>query len=119
MNEMRRDETENLISSEKVEGTAVYAADGDKIGTIRHFMVGKRNGQVEYAVMSCGGFLGMGEEYRPVPWDALTYDTDQGGYVIGTDKDRLADAPSYDRGQEPAFDRDYGTAVHSYYGTTY
>ena len=119
MDEMRRDETNSLIASDKVEGTAVYASDGDKIGTIRHFMVGKRDGQVEYAVMSCGGFLGMGEEYRPVPWDALTYDTDQGGYVVNVGKDKISGSPAYDRGNEPTFDQDYGTTVRSYYGTTY
>lgn len=118
MDQMRRDETETLISSEKVDGTAVFASDGDKVGTIKHFMVGKRNGQVEYAVMSCGGFLGMGGEFRPVPWDALNYDTELGGYVLNTSKDRIAAGPSYDQDSEPSYDGEYGEQVRSYFGTT-
>ena len=58
-------------------------------------MVDKRSGQVAYAVMSFGGFLGIGESYHPLPWKALTYDTSMGGYVVDLDKDRLQGAPSY------------------------
>jgi hypothetical protein len=115
----QRDETTNLISSEKVDGTPVYSQDRDKIGQVHHFMVGKRNGQVEYAVMSCGGFLGMGEEFRPVPWEALEYDTDAGGYVIDIEKDRLGQTPSFARNQEPSWDRNYGSQVYSSYGLNY
>ena len=114
-----RDETTNLISSSKVDGTAVYATDGDKIGTVDHLMIGKRSGRVEYAVMSFGGFLGMGEDYHPLPWDALDYDTNRGGYVVNIDKNRLKDAPSYKRDSQPAFDRQYGETVYNYYGFAY
>ena len=69
--------------------------------------------------MSFGGFLGMGESYHPLPWDALDYDTDRGGYVVNIDKDRLKDAPSYARDKQPAYDRDYGQTVYSYYGFMY
>ena len=116
---LERDETDNLISSNKVDGTAVYATDGDKIGHVDHLMIGKRSGRVEYAVMSFGGFLGMGESYHPLPWDALDYDTDRGGYVVNIDKDRLKDAPSYARDNQPAYDRAYGQTVYTYYGFMY
>jgi hypothetical protein len=82
-------------------------------------MVGKRNGQVEYAVMSCGGFLGMGEEFHPVPWEALEYDTDLGGYVIDMDKNKLGQTPSFARNQEPVWDQAWGNQVYSSYGLTY
>ena len=62
------DETDRLISSDKVEGTTVYNRNGDNIGSINHLMIDKVSGQVEYAVMSTGGFLGIGESYSPVPW---------------------------------------------------
>ena len=75
-------ETIDLIASDKVEGTAVYGADGDRLGTIERFMVGKMSGQVEYAVMSFGGLFGMGHSHYPLPWQTLTYDTDKGGYVV-------------------------------------
>lgn len=116
---LERDETRNLISSEKVEGTNVFATDGERIGTIDHLMIGKLSGRVEYAVMSFGGFLGMGEKYHPVPWDALSYDTDRGGYVINVDKGRLKEAPSYERGSRPEYDRAYGEDVYNYYGVMY
>jgi hypothetical protein len=116
---IERDETTNLIASSKVEGTSVYNRQGEKLGTVSHFMVGKRNGRVEYAVMSFGGLFGMGANYHPLPWDVLTYDTEMGGYVVDLDKDRLEKAPSYARDEEPAWDRDYGTRVYGYYGLTY
>lgn len=116
---LERDETNNLIASDKVEGTSVYNRSGEKLGTVHHFMVGKRNGKVSYAVMSFGGFLGIGESYHPLPWEALTYDTDLNGYVVDMDKERLTGAPSYERGQEPAYDREYGSRVYGYYGLGY
>ena len=116
---LERDETSNLISSEKVDGTPVYSTDGDKIGTVHHLMIGKRSGRVEYAVMSFGGFLGIGESYHPLPWDTLDYDTDRGGYVVNIDKDRLKEAPSYKSSEQPSYDRNYGQTVYSYYGVMY
>lgn len=116
---LARDETRDLISSAKVEGTAVFGRDGEKLGTIDHFMVGKRDGRVRYAVMSFGGLFGMGENYHPLPWDQLTYDEDKGGYSVSLDKDKLKDAPSYRRDQEPRYDRDYNQRVHGYYGSKF
>lgn len=117
--DLEHDETTNLISSDKVDGTAVYATDGEKIGHVDHLMIGKRNGRVEYAVMSFGGFLGLGESYHPLPWDALDYDTEKGGYVVSIDKSKLKEAPYYMPGGIPAYDRNYGTHVHGFYGMVY
>ena len=64
-------------------------------------MVDKRSGQVEYAVLSFGGFLGIGDSYYPLPWKSLRYDTAQGGYVIDLNKSRLEDPPSYERSTDP------------------
>jgi PRC-barrel domain len=69
------EETDRLIASDKVEGTAVYNRQGERLGTVHNFMVDKSTGRVAYAVMSFGGFLGMGESYHPLPWRVLTYDT--------------------------------------------
>jgi len=112
-------ETEELIASNKVEGTAVYNRQGESLGTVYNFMVGKRSGKVEYAVMSFGGFLGIGDSYHPLPWSALTYDTRMGGYVVDMDADRLRSAPSYSSGSEPTFDSDYGRRVSDHYGVPY
>ena len=108
VNSPAADETHRLIASDKVEGTSVYNRRGDKLGSVKNFMVDKRSGKVEYAVMAFGGFLGMGDRYHPLPWNVLTYDTGQGGYVVDLDKRVLEEAPSFQQGQEPTYDRAYG-----------
>ena len=113
------EETDRLIASDKVEGTAVYNRQGEKLGSVHNFMVDKRSGRAEYAVMSFGGFLGMGDSYHPLPWSVLTYDTTQGGYVVDLDKQTLQKGPSYMSGQEPRYDRAYGEGVYDYYRVPY
>ena len=66
-------ETTSLIASDKVEGTAVYGTDQKKIGKLERAMIDKISGKVAYAVLSFGGFMGMGEDYYPVPWATLTH----------------------------------------------
>ena len=112
-------ESNRLIASNKVEGTAVYNEQGEKLGSIHNFMVEKESGQVEYAVLTFGGLFGLGSDHYPLPWDVLTYDTDQGGYVVNLDKSVLENAPRYSSKDEPDFNRDYGQEVYSYYGVTY
>lgn len=113
------EETSRLIASNKVEGTPVYSRDRQRLGTIYNFMVDKISGQVEYAVMRYGGFLGMGQRYYPLPWRVLTYHRDAGGYVIDMLARDFEDAPSFDRDDEPEFDRAYGRRVHGWYGLDY
>jgi hypothetical protein len=113
------DETSRLIASNKVEGTAVYNTQREKLGSVYNFMVDKQSGRVEYAVLSFGGLFGLGADYYPLPWDVLTYDTEMGGYVVNLDKSLLEKAPRYSADQEPRFDRDYGQQVYGYYGVNY
>lgn len=89
-----RDETSRLIASTKVEGTPVFNPRGERIGTIENFMVTKRSGRVEYAVLSFGGFMGLGERYYPLDWDELTYDENLGGYVVELSRDEISQRPS-------------------------
>ena len=114
-----RDTPHRLIASNRVEGTAVYNREGEKLGRIENFMVDKASGRSEYAVMSFGGFLGMGDDHHPIPWSKLSYDTGQGGYVVDLDRDKLTNGPKYRAGEEPQFDRDFGQRVHDYYGVVY
>ena len=95
------DESGSLISSEKVDGTAVYNRNGDRLGTVHHLMINKLTGQVSYAVMSFGGFLGIGESFNPLPWNALDYDVSLGGYVVDTDRSRLEHAPRFTASNRP------------------
>jgi len=113
------DETTRLIASNKVEGTAVYNREQERLGSIYNFMVDKRSGEVEYAVLTFGGFLGMGGDYYPIPWDVLSYDPAQGGYVVNIDKSVLEKAPRFSADSEPTYDRDYGRGVYNYYGIDY
>ena len=80
---MEARETGSLIGSDKVEGTAVYGANDTKIGSIERVMIDKMSGKVSYAVLSFGGFLGVGDDHYPLPWQSLKYDTNLGGYVTG------------------------------------
>ena len=115
----RKGEHHELIASDRVEGTAVYNPQGERLGTIHHFMVGKRDGRVRYAVMSFGGFLGMGADHYPLPWDVLDYDTEKEGYVVALDKDKLTGGPSYKPESRPDYDPEYGRTVYTYYGLIY
>jgi hypothetical protein len=111
------DETGNLISADKVTGTNVYNREGEKLGSVYNVMLNKLNGQVAYAIMSFGGFLGMGESYHPLPWRALTYDPGLGGYVVDIDRRQLESAPYYTTRDEPDWaDRRYAERINSYYG---
>jgi len=114
--ELETRETSRLISASKVEGTSVYNRKGDKLGTVEDIMIDKYTGQVGYAVMSFGGFLGIGHRHHPLPWQVLDYDEQMGGYIVELDKKQLEGAPSYEADADPNWeDRDWGKKVHDYY----
>lgn len=119
MTQFAVDDHNDLIASDRVEGTAVYNRQGEKLGKIANFMVDKRSGQVRYAVLSFGGFLGMGHDHYPLPWSMLNYDTAQGGYVVELDKQVLDNAPHYAGAERPDYDDGYGRNVYQYYGLAY
>jgi len=107
----------SLISADNVRGTAVYNTTGEKIGNVDSVMLDKYSGKVAYAVMSFGGFLGIGEKYHPLPWDALDYDEDAGGYCVGISRDNLERGPAYSRSDIDSFDyASSGPMIDRYYG---
>jgi hypothetical protein len=114
---LEKRETSDTISSRKVEGTAVYGRDDDRLGTIESFMVNKLSGQVEYAVLQFGGLFGIGSDYYPIPWNQLRYSANLGGYVVDLDRTVLEKAPSYSETAEPSFDPAYGREIDRYYST--
>jgi sporulation protein YlmC with PRC-barrel domain len=114
---VEKDGITDLIASNKVEGTAVYNRQGEKLGEVYNFMVGKRSGEVAYAIMSFGGFLGIGQKYHPLPWNALIYDTSKKGYVVDADKERLMGALNYAAGEEPFSHPEYGRQVKDYWSS--
>jgi hypothetical protein len=106
-----------LIAASQVNGTSVYNRQGESLGSIYDVMIDKASGQAQYAIMSFGGFLGMGESYHPLPWKALTYDIGQGGYVVSLSKQQLEGAPYYGASGSTSWqDPGYGRRVDEYYG---
>jgi hypothetical protein len=106
----------SLIASNRVEGTAVYNPARDRLGTIQHLMIDKLSGHTEFAVMSFGGFLGIGVDYYPIPWNKLTYETDMGGYVVNLAQDQLSGAPRHRQDEDPDYNADYTGEIGRYYG---
>jgi sporulation protein YlmC with PRC-barrel domain len=108
------DETITLISAGKVQGTPVLDPDGNQLGEIYDVMLEKRTGRIAYAIMSFGGVLGIGKKYHPLPWLALKYVPEAGGYVVGIPKSALEKGPTVDDAAPWAS----GTAdaVEGYYG---
>ena len=106
------------ISSEDVHGTEVYGQDRKNIGEIDHLIIDKVSGRVAYAVMSFGGFMGLGEDYYPVPWSTLKYDTNLGGYRVNLTNDQLKGAPKYSDSTDWNWSRDNDRRVHNYYRAT-
>jgi hypothetical protein len=115
--ELDANETISLIAADKVEGTPVYNAEDEKLGTVAKLMIDKRSGKVSYAVMSFGGFLGMGESYHPLPWESLTYDVEKDGYVVTLTREQLEGGPRYQRNNEPDWrDGAVGRRIDDCYG---
>jgi hypothetical protein len=114
-----RSSSHNLIGSDRIEGTAVRRSNGDKVGTIERLMIEKVSGKVVYAVMSFGGFLGLGEDYYTLPWGVLTYNTTLDAYELNLTDDQLRGAPQRSsQGQDASFDRNWEEHVHRYYNAT-
>lgn len=115
--DLDRRESGNLIGSDKVEGTAVYSPGDEKIGTIERVMIDKPSGKVAYAVLSFGGFLGIGDDHYPIPWAKLTYDESIGGYRTDVVKADLEDAPRFASDDDFEWnDRQRAMDVYTYYG---
>lgn len=107
--------TNLLLASNKVDGTKVAGRDGDTIGSVHSFMINKRTGQVNYAVLSLGGFLGIGKSYYPLPFELLSYDHVADGYIVTIDRRLLEGGPSWSN-NAPDFNQAYADRVSNYYG---
>ncbi|ARN79764.1 PRC-barrel domain-containing protein [Methylocystis bryophila] len=107
--------TFNLISSEDVEGTKVADSAGKDIGEIDHLMIDKVSGNVRYAVISFGGFLGLGHRHYPVPWNALKYDMSREAYIANITEQQLKDAPEFS--DDSWTSRDWESDWHEHFGT--
>jgi hypothetical protein len=115
--QLQTDENLRLISSSKVEGTAVVGTNGERLGRIENFMVDKYSGRVAYAVLSFGGTFGVGESLFPLPWSYLVYDEDHDGYVLDMTKEELAGVPNFKPSDAPEFSLDYRQNIAQAYGS--
>ena len=108
-----------LMGAETLLGNDVYNKQDEDLGDVKEIMLDVHNGKVSYAVLSYGGVLGFGEKLFAVPWDALKLDTVNKRFVLDINKERLADAPGFDKDDWPDMaDQTWQGQVHSYYGTT-
>ena len=108
-----------VISSDKVQGTAVYNPNGDKLGSIDDLVIDKRSGLVRYATLEFGGFLGLGTDRYPIPWSLLTYDTNLEGYVVPLEQTQLEGAPRHEPAERPIYTDEYGRRVYDHYGVSW
>lgn len=107
-----------LITSSRVKSSDVYNTAGERIGHVEDLSIEKVSGQVRYALMSFGGFLGIGDKLHPLPWQVLRYDTGKDGYVVPLDKAALSNAPSYSSEELQGFggaDASYRQGLFQYY----
>lgn len=108
-----------LIVASRVTGTAVFNSSDERIGHVEDLSIDKLTGEVRYALMSFGGFLGLGERIHVLPWSVLTYDTVREGYKLPMDRTQLESAPSYTKDELEGFgggDMVYRDSLFSYYG---
>lgn len=107
--------SQKLISSSRVQGTEVYGPKGEHVGEIDHLMIERVSGHVAYAVMSFGGFLGMGKDFSPIPWNALEYDTTLDGYRTNVTREQVEGAPTYQGDTFDWNDVEWHRKVHDHY----
>lgn len=108
----------NLMGANTLVGNDVYNRQEESLGDIKEIMLDTHTGRVSYAVLSFGGFLGMGEKLFAVPWSALTLDPANKRFILDIGKERLKDAPGFDKDHWPNMaDQTWTREIHSYYGT--
>jgi PRC-barrel domain len=106
----------SLIASDRVEGTPVRRSNGEKIGTIKRLMIDKLSGNVAYAVLNFGGFLGVAQKHAPIPWARLNYDRGLGAYHLDLSDEELKRAPAVGVDEEFDWgDRSREIEIHNYY----
>jgi len=109
----------NVMDAATLNGDSVVNAAGDDLGKIEAIMLDVQSGRIAYAVLSFGGFLGMGSKLFAIPWSALTLDAEQKRFVLDVSRERLENAPGFDKDNWPSMaDPAWANEVHSYYRAT-
>lgn len=114
---MARTKLQKVLSADAVRGDRVYNPEGEDLGRIEDVMLDLETGSIAYAVLSFGGFLGLGDKHFAIPWQALRLDQERSTVILDVPKDRLKEAPGFERNDPPEFtDRSWGAEIHSHYG---
>lgn len=111
--------TVRALSASTMIGDDVVNAAGENLGDIEEIMIDVHSGRVAYAVLSFGGFLGLGDKYFAVPWDALQLDADSHAFILDVNRETLEDAPGFDKDHWPQTedgDDTWLVEVYDYYG---
>jgi sporulation protein YlmC with PRC-barrel domain len=107
-----------VLSASSVTGDSVVDAQGENLGKIEEVMLDVDDERIAYAVLSFGGFLGIGDKLFAVPWGALKLDAQKQCFVLNESKERLKNAPGFEKDSWPNMaDRSFGSSVYDYYGT--
>ena len=105
-----------VMAATTLVGDKVMSSDGEHVGKISDIMLDVRSGRIAYAVLSAGGFLGIGDKLHAIPWSALTLDAIDRCFVVDIPAQRLKDEPGFDKDHWPSMaDEMWGTTVHNYY----
>jgi len=105
-----------IMAADTLEGDSVVNLEGDKLGTIQDIMLDVPRGKVAYAVLATGGMLGLGDKLHAIPWSALTLDANNKCFVLDVEKDRMQDAPGFDKDHWPSMaDMSWAVDIHQYY----
>jgi sporulation protein YlmC with PRC-barrel domain len=113
-----RDLASDVVKTAEVIGIEVKNAKKESLGSVHEIVLDKRNGNVRYVVLSFGGFLGLGDKLFALPWNAISYDEDEQAFILNVDKDKLKDAPSFDKEKWPNMsDARWGEGIYNYYGS--
>jgi hypothetical protein len=108
-----------LMGADTLLGNDVYNGACENLGSIKEFMIDMPSGRIAYAVLSFGGFLGMGDRLFAVPWQALKLDTANKRFTLNVSKDKLKSAPGFDKDHWPSMaDPTWATDVHTFYGVS-
>jgi hypothetical protein len=106
------------MAASTLEGDRVMCSDGEDVGKIKEIMLDVSAGRIAYAVMSVGGFLGIGDKLLAIPWNALALDTDRKCFLLSVPSETVKSAPGFDKDQWPSMaDVTWATEIHSYYGS--
>lgn len=105
-----------LVQATTTHPPKVETRDGSGVGTVHAYLIDKASGRATQAVLSLGGFMGMGKSFYPVPFGLLSFDPVRDVYVAALDKRVLEGGPSWSN-TVPTFDADYAERVERYYAT--